>query len=97
MVKLDNPIISIDSTAKILELMKSKVVCKILRENKFCGTGFFCYIPIGSEKFPVMITCNHIINDEFLKGNKSITIEFNNEQKEININDNRKIYTNERY
>ena len=55
MVKTDNPIISIDSTDKILELMKSKVVCKILRKNKFCGTGFFCYIPIGTEKFPVMI------------------------------------------
>ena len=61
------------------------------------GTGFFCHIPIGSEKFPVMITHYHIITDEFLKDNKSITIELSNKHKEININDNRLIYTNEMY
>ena len=44
-----------------------------------------------------MITHYHIITDEFLKDNKSITIELSNKHKEININDNRLIYTNEMY
>ena len=91
---IGHPIISIDSTAKILEIMRSGAVCKIFSKGFGFGTGFFCYIPIGNEKLTVMITCNHILNEEYLNNNESIKIEFNYKLKEINIKDNRKIYTN---
>ena len=96
-----HPIISIDSTAEILEIMRSGAVCKIhlVFDNyrRGSGTGFFCYIPIGNEKLTFMITCNHILNEKYLNNNDSIKIEINNELKEINIKDNRKIYTNEEF
>ena len=44
-----------------------------------------------------MITCNHILDEEYLNNNESIKIEINNKLKEINIKDNRKIYTNEEF
>ena len=86
--------ISIESTEKILEQMK-KYVCKIY--NKKEGTGFFTRIPYKSILLPVLITNNHIINENDIKNNKIISIYLNYENKTRNIklDNTRKKYTNE--
>ena len=87
--------VSLKVIYKIIEQMK-KCICKIIIAN-CTGTGFFCYIPYNNKKFPVMITCNHIISDNIIKENEFISIELNNETKNINLKDNRIIYTNKKY
>ena len=72
-----------ESTKKILESME-KCVCKISYKNNNIGTGFFCRIPFPGNKnsLPVLITNNHIINDNlFNQGNEQITITTRKEQK----------------
>ena len=80
--------ITYESAKKILEEME-KFVCRIFYKNKNIGTGFFCKLPTpGPNSFlSVLITNNHIINDDFLnQGNKQITIETLDEQKTIILN-----------
>ena len=62
-----------------------KSVCKILAKGK-TGTGFLCLIP-----HPVLITNNHILDEESIKEGKEIEISFNNEKifKTIKIDKNR--------
>ena len=88
--------VTIEGTNIILEQMK-KYICKIENKNGN-GTGFFCYIPYQNEKIEVMITNNHIINEDIIKNNKSIEISLNDnkENKIINI-EKRKIYTSIKY
>ena len=43
-----------------------KCICKINGKEKI-GTGFFCKIYIKDKLVPVLITNNHVINDEFLQ------------------------------
>jgi len=57
---------------------------------------FFCFIPINNIKFPALITNNHVINEQFINKNETISLELNNEKKTINIKD-KKIYTNREY
>ena len=64
--------VTIEGTNIILEQMK-KCICKIENKNGN-GTGFFCYIPYQNKKLEVMITSNHIINDEIIKNNKIIKV-----------------------
>ena len=88
--------VTIEGTNIILEQMK-KCICKI--ENKIGnGTGFFCYIPYENKKLEVMITNNHIINEEIIKNEKilKVTLNDNKEKKIINI-EKRKIYTSIKY
>ena len=85
--------VSIDCTTKILEQMK-KCICKI-KINQTIGTGFFCNILSKNKK--VMITNNHIINEEVLKENKNLIVTLNDDTKiEIDLN-NKKMYTNIEY
>ena len=70
---------------------KSNYICKIVSRNKL-GTGFFCNIPYKDKNIPVLITNYHIIDDNFLKDNKQMTIYINDDMKKINIS-NRKIYS----
>ena len=88
---------TIENTVIILEQMR-KCVCKIEYKNGK-ATGFFCYIPCQNQKIPVMITNNHIINEETIKGSNYIRVYLNDdkEKKNIDINVNRKIYTNVKY
>ena len=74
-------------------------ICKI-KNKKGRGTGFFCNIFDKEKKiFPVFITNNHVIDEEIIKGNDIIKVSLNDEKVKINIeiNDNRKIYTNIEY
>ena len=83
--------ITIEGTEIILEQMK-KCICKIENRNGN-GTGFLCSIPYKNKKLKVMITNNHIINEDIIKNNKIIEISLNDnkEKKIINI-EKRKIY-----
>ena len=98
MVLLDKtPIpVSLEATSKIMEQMKT-CVFKIFVSNNGEGTGFFCFIPFKNKNLPVMITNNHILYEKILKKEKFVPIVLNGLIKNIQINDNRKIYTSENY
>jgi len=65
---------------------------------KGIGTGFFCKIPVENREIPVLITNNHLIDKEILKKN-NIYVTLNDDKEKINIviDDNRKLYTSEKY
>ena len=89
--------ITIEGTTTILNQMKN-CICKIKNE-KGKGTGFFCYIPYNNDKLPVMITNYHLINENIINKNKVINVTLNDDEvdKSIIIDENRKIYANETY
>ena len=71
-------------------------ICKIFKKEAIVtGTGFFCLIPFQNILLPVLITNNHVLSKEDLKiGNVIIlTINNNNERREIKIDNSRKIIT----
>jgi len=71
-------------------------VCKI--KNKKIGTGFFCKIPFPDNfKFlPVLITCNHVLDENSIAQGNEIEFTLNNDKiaKSIVINNSRMLYTN---
>ena len=73
-------------------------ICKIYKTGG-TGTGFLCNLPYNSIKIPFLITNNHILKEEDIGINKTITISFNIEKKEkiknILINKSRITLTNE--
>ena len=87
--------VSLEITEKIISQMK-KCACKIYINGEK-GTGFFTKIPYKNDLLKVLITNNHILGENEIKNNKSLTITLNNEKvkKFIKINNNRKRYTNE--
>jgi V8-like Glu-specific endopeptidase len=90
--------ISFENTEKILSQMKN-CICKIIKENGEKGTGFFCKIPYPTNQskiLNVLITNNHVLNEDDLKNNKIIkyTLKDDEEIRKIIIDNNkRKIYT----
>ena len=86
-----------DQTKTILSQLENNI-CKILIKN-VVGTGFFCKIPHPDEfkLLPVLITNNHILNEEDLEINKNIKIAINNEVKIIVINESRLVYTSKEF
>ena len=92
-------IISLESSQKIIEQMK-KNVCQI-QSDESQGTGFFCRIPFPdmNNMLTVLITNNHIINEELLyEDDAEILIYTENDKntKKINLN-NRIKYINNHY
>ena len=87
---------TIEDTNLILKQMKN-CICKIENKNGK-GTCFFCYIQDNNKKIKVMITNNHVLNEEILKNidNIKVSLNDNKEKKIINIK-GRKIYTSEKY
>jgi len=81
LVKYPFPI-TISGTKTILEQME-KCICKIENKNGN-GTGFFCKIPFNNQEMKVMMTNNHVINEEILKEDK-IKIAINDNQVKIMI------------
>ena len=86
--------ITIDCTRIILEQMENSI-CKINNE-KGNGTGFFCYIS-NYNKY-IMLTNNHVIDEEIIKNNNKIIVTINDDKEKIEINlNNKKLYTNKKY
>ena len=78
-----------------VERYKNKIpaTCKILSGSK--GTGFFCKINIKNKSMIVLMTNNHVINNQSITNNPKIEIEHNNNIKYIEINNKRFFCTNE--
>ena len=85
--------VSIKDTKEIL-LQMENCICKIFLENGEIGTGFFCKIPFNNNLLHVLITNNHVLNENDIGINKIINIMINNEVKKIEIDNLRIKYTN---
>ena len=74
----------------------NKSICKII-DNQ--GSGFICKIPYPNNLnlLPVLITCNHVLGDKDLEPSKKIKLVFEEEEKFIEIDDNRKVYKSNEY
>ena len=99
-IKLDNypEAVTMEGTEKILKQME-ECICKINKKDGGKGTGFFCKIKNKDKNIYIMITNNHIIDEDYIKENKEIEIALNNGKikRTIILNNNRKIYTNKFY
>ena len=86
--------VSIEQTEIILDQMKN-CVGKFHIEGKK-GTGFFVQVPYNNQILNLLITNNHVLNEQDIAAGKVINISLNNEQifKEIKIDSKRKKYTN---
>ena len=75
-------------------------ICKIYANAKY-GTGFLCKIPFPNEftLLPVLIANKSLINEDYLLKVRKIDIIFDNDKEErtININSERKIYSCKNY
>ena len=75
-------------------------ICKFKKPNNIFGTGFICKIKNKNNLYeiPVLITCNHVLNENDLTIGNEINLVFNNTKYiKLKINKIRKIYTNSRY
>ena len=92
----DGEIVNFKNLKKIANSGIEKIICKILIEEELkSGTGFFFFFWENNMK--VMITNNHVINDEYLRNKKEIKIEIGEEKKEINLELKRYKMTNEEF
>lgn len=84
-----------NATLKMIDQME-KSVCNIIKEE-MTGTGFICIIPFPDKlhPLPVLITCHHVLRKEDLEIGKKIKLIFNENEKIIEINKSRKIYTSD--
>ena len=96
--------VSLKGTETIIKQMKY-CVCRIYNEGSK-GTGFFAKIPYKTKnkeelkELPVLITNRHVIDENDIKNNKSITLSLNNgkiENELILDNKKRIIYTNKEF
>ena len=70
-------------------------LCRIKNKNNKEGIGFFCNIPFPTSQtmLPVLITNNHILEENEISIGKNINITLNSKKKIIlNINGSRRIY-----
>ena len=83
----------------LLDLVK-KNICKINCKDGSHGTGFFCLIPMGWGNFlTALMTNNHVLEENDIKPGKKINFTIDNDNKELSIiiDNTRKTYTNESY
>ena len=85
--------VTIEGTRIILSQMEN-CICKLYPKTREKGTGFFCKIPFLNKLLPVLITNNHVLNEEDIKSDKIIRLTINDKLKKIEINNSRKKYTN---
>ena len=92
--------VSLEGTEKILFQMKNSI-CKIHKSNGSNATGFFCKIKYFNEQnlLPVLITNNHVLNEDDIADKKNVFITINNEKenKSIYIDESRKKYTSSKF
>ena len=92
--------VDLKGTKVILSQMEN-CICKIVKDNGEKGTGFFCTIPFPDEKnlLHVLITNNHVLNEDDIENNKIIKFIIYNkdkkkeEEKKIRIDNSRKKMT----
>ena len=89
--------VTISGTETILYQMKN-CICKI-KINQTNGTGFFCQISYENETMNVLMTNNHIINENYYNENNELHL-FINDDKDVKILDlkiKRKTYFSKKY
>ena len=88
--------VTLKATEKIIEQMNN-AICRIYNNNRN-GFGFFVKIPYKKNILPVLITSNHVINIDDILNKSIISIYINNDKKRktIKLDNNRKIYLNEK-
>ena len=79
---------------KTILFQMENCICKIYLKNIEKGTGFFCKIPFNNNLLPVLITNNHVLNENDIEDNNIIKLNINKEIKEIKMDSLRKRYTN---
>ena len=92
--------VDLDGTKAILSQMEN-CICKIVKDNGEKGTGFFCKIPFPDENnaLNVLITNNHVLNENDIENGKIIKFKIYNkkeqkeEEKKITIDKSRKKLT----
>ena len=91
-------IVTLTKLKKITEQIET-CICKIYIDGKNVGTGFFCYLQDQNTKqgMSVMITNNHVLDDNYYNNNKEIKIEINKVYKDIKLDSKRKKYTDKTY
>ena len=86
---------------KIYSKQMENSVCKIQKSAAVTGTGFFVKITNESKLNPmnVLITCNHVLDENDLSEGKVLKLIFNNNKttKTLKMTKSRKIYTNKSY
>ena len=94
--KVDNfPMSSIENMESIISIMKNSI-CKISINNGQQGTGFLCNINMNDwDILRFLITTDFLIDaNDFAPGDKiNISFDEGKINKEIIIEENRKIYT----
>jgi hypothetical protein len=90
-----SPLLSKEQTNKIMNQLNT-CVCKINKLNGDNATGFFCKIPFSYSYLPVLITNNHVLNEEDIKVNRIIkcSLKDGEIEKQIIINESRITFTN---
>ena len=88
--------VTLKTTEKILFQMNN-CICRVYNNNRN-GSGFFVKIPYKTNMLPVLITNNHVINIDDILNKSIISIYINNDKslKKIKLDNNRKIYLNEK-
>ena len=91
--------IQIEESRTIISQLEN-CICLIYPKKGGTGTGFFCRIPFHNVSLNMLITNNHVLDEEEIKNNNSISLDIydKKEKKEknvqIEIDDTRKKYTN---
>ena len=69
--------VDIEGTKLILSQMEN-CICKIVKDNGHKGTGFFCLIPFpdNNNLLKVLITNNHILNENDIQDYKMIKLDY---------------------
>ena len=99
-VLIPNAPLSIPSNALNLISNQSKNnILKIINQKNENGTGFFCLIPFPDKRhlLPTLITNNHVLNENDIEKGKKIKFSSEVGNYEIEIDNLRKCYTNEKY
>ena len=91
--------ITIEQMKEIIKQMERNAVKIYLKKGS--GSGFFCNIPFPKKTYllPVLITNNHVLNEEQISIGKTIFISMNNGKNKysIYIDQLRKTYTSSDY
>ena len=87
---------AMDDNATLAYISKAKdSTCKIYSEEKY-GSGFFCKIPYTNNEnnlINVLLTCEHVLNENIVFSDKDIKINIDDKEKIIPLK-KRKIWSN---
>lgn len=85
--------ISLEQIRKI-DCQMTFCICNIIHNN-ITGTGFFCRIPFPDNYslLPVLITCNHVLDEKSISKGKRINFILDDKYYSLLIDESRKKYT----